>query len=94
MSPVYRFKYKKSIPLSYDRQGLVYFTSKNYRFLPVAQRRKIDRLIRNVGKEYAAALRAFVIQGKSSTQIEAEYFCSASTLYRLVRRYYLEFPDM
>lgn len=89
---VFRFKYKKSIPLSYDRQGLVYFTSKCYKYLPVNRRRKIDRLIREVGREYADALRAFVIQGESYNQIEMKYYCSASTLYRIVRDYYQRFP--
>jgi hypothetical protein len=89
---MYRFKYKKGIPLPYDRQGYVYFVSKNYRFLPPKRRQRIDRLIEEIGRSYADALRAFVIRGETSSAIESEYYCSSSQLYRLVREYYLRFP--
>lgn len=89
---MYRFKYKKSIPLPYDRQGYVYFVSKNYRILPLKQRQRIDRLIEEIGRSYADALRAFVILGESCSAIESRYYCSTSQLYRLVREYYQRFP--
>ena len=86
-----RFKIKRSIPLSYDRQGYVFFASRNYRELPLAERERIDALCREIGREYEKALFAFVVQGVNATAIETEYFCSKSTLYRLVREYYRRF---
>ena len=87
----FRFKYKKSIPLSYDRQGYVYFASRQFRELPLAEQSRIRALCREIGREYADALFAFVVQGANATAIETDYFCSKSTLYRLVREYYRRF---
>ena len=89
---MYRFKYKKGIPLPYNRQGYVYFVSKNYRQLPPQRRRMIDRLIEQIGGSFAEALRAYILGQANYTAIEAKYHCSASQLYRLVKEYYLKFP--
>ena len=88
----YRFKLKKSIPLSYDRQGYVYFACRNYSQLPVQMRRQIDRLIETVGGVYADALRAFMIQGESASAVEARYHCSYAQVYRVVKEFYMRFP--
>lgn len=86
-----RFKVKKTIPLSYDRQGYVYFTSRNYSALPIQERERIDKLCRDIGRDNERALFAFMVLGANATTIETEYFCSKSTLYRLVREYYRQF---
>ena len=49
------FRYKKSIPVSYERQGYIYFTSLLYRELPEGAQRKILNLCLEAGGEYYQA---------------------------------------
>lgn len=43
------FRYKKSIPVSYERQGYIYFSSLLYRELPEVAQRKILNLCLEAG---------------------------------------------
>ncbi len=86
------FRYKPGIKVGYIRQGYIYFTSLLYRELPVNKRRTIDELCHKCGGEYWEALREFVTTETKKTEICAKYFLSESTLHRVVRKYYLNFP--
>ena len=89
------FRYKSAIPLSYNRQGYVYFTSLLYRTFPERDQRKIDKLCLEAagGRDsYALALREFVTTNTRAEIIEGRYNISRSTLYRIVREYYVRFP--
>lgn len=85
------FRYKRSIPVTYDLQGYIYFTSRLYQELPKGKQAKIRKLCEEAGGEYSDALFAFVTTDAGKAEICAEYFISESTLERAVRRYYLAF---
>ena len=86
------YRYKRGIKCSYDRQGYIYFTSRNYRFLPAEQKERIRRRCREAGGAQQKALFAFVTSDKSATEVCMEHFISKATLYRAVQRYYEDFP--
>lgn len=85
------FRYKRSVPVSYDRQGYIYFMSRLFRELPERQRGDILSLCRECGGEYAEALLEFVTTDKTATEICMRHSISRSTLERVVRRYYMMF---
>ncbi len=87
------FRFKKSVPVSYDKQGLVYFYSKLYNELPVRKKEQIRALCREVGGDYEKALLEFVTTNIGANMVCAKHFLSRSTLERLVRRYYDAFWD-
>lgn len=85
---------KKSIPVSPERQGYIYYVSLLYRELPEKKKRKIDALCERAGGEYAAAVKDFVTTGEGKTKICMRYYISESTLERCVRKYYMGFPKV
>lgn len=85
------FRFKRSVPVSYDRQGYIYFASRLFQDLPQKQKQEILDLCRECGGEYSAALLEFVTTGANATQICMKYSISRSTLERAVRRYYVNF---
>lgn len=87
------FRFKRSVPVSYDRQGYIYFTSRLFRDLPRKRRQEILHLCRECGGEYAAALLEFVTTDANATEICMKHNMSRSTLERAVRRYYVNFAD-
>lgn len=88
------FRYKKSVPVSYERQGYIYFSSLLYREMPERAQQKILNLCMECGGgEYYQALFEFVTTDASATHICMRYALSRSTLERLVRRYYESFPQ-
>ena len=50
------FKKMRGCPLSYDKQGYIYFLCKNYSSLPQPTQDKIKRLCDDVAAEYSSAL--------------------------------------
>lgn len=85
------FRFKRSIPVSYDRQGYIYFVSRLFRELPEQKRREIMRLCQECGGEYRDALLEFVTTDATATEICMKHNVSRSTLERAVRRYYTRF---
>ena len=80
------FRYKKSVPVSYERQGYIYFSSLLYREMPEKAQRKILNLCMECGGgDYYRALFEFVTT-------DAKHSLSRSTLERIVRKYYEGFP--
>ncbi len=86
------FRVKKSIPLSADRQGYVYFRSRMYRELGERRQSVIRALCRDAGGEYASAVLEFVTSDAGATAICMRHHLSRETLDRAVRKYYLNFP--
>ena len=86
------FRYKKSIPVSYDRQGYIYFTSRFYHELPSWAQQKILNLCLECGGEYYQALFEFVTTDAGATGVCTRHYLSRSTLERVVRKYYENFP--
>lgn len=89
---VHVFRFKKSVPVSYDRQGFIYFTSKLYQELPKKKQTKILNLCLECGGEYSQALFEFVTTDSGATNVCMQYHLSRSTLERAVRKYYERFP--
>ena len=86
------FRFKKGVPLSYNRQGYVYFQSLLYKELPSKDRQKIDGLCKEVAGQYWRAVLEFVTTSANATYIEQKHHISRATLYRYVQKYYVSFP--
>ena len=86
------FRYKKSVPVSYARQGYIYFKSLCYGILPEAEQRKIVNTCLSAGGEHYRALFQFVTSEAGAEAVCMRHSLSRSTLERAVRRYYQEFP--
>lgn len=85
------FRFKRGVPLTYEEQGYIYFTSLMYKRLPLATQRKIRSLCAAAGGEYKEALFAFVTTEMGATEVCTKYFLSQSTLERIVKKYYIAF---
>ena len=88
------FRYKKSVPVDYDLQGYIYFTSLRYKRLSQKEKRRIEGLCMEAGGEHYQALLEFVTTKQSAKMVCAKYFISESTLIRAVRRYYRAFGKL
>lgn len=88
------FRLKTSLPLSYERQGYIYFISKQYKALPQEKRERIERLCLEAGREYHKALLEYVTTDASVTEICMKHNIDMSTLHRAQRRYYMNFPKV
>lgn len=84
------FRFRPGLGVSYERQGLIYFTSRTYADQPKRVRDRIDRLCRECGGDHADALREFVTTDADCAAVCRRFFVSSCTLYRAVRRYYRE----
>ncbi|MEN6421639.1 MAG: hypothetical protein ABFD76_06785 [Smithella sp.] len=82
------FKKMRGIRLSYIKQGLIYFTCRDYANQPLKTQQKINNLCMEIGGEYYAALRDIVISEKSIRQIAIEHYIEERTLYRLRKQFY------
>lgn len=88
------FRPKKSLPISYERQGYIYFTSKSYSVLPKEKRQRIEELCLKAGGEYHKALFEYVTTDASVTKICLLHHIDDNTLHRAVNRYYMSFPKV
>ena len=86
------FRFKKAIAVEYNRQGLIYFTSRAYKTLSAAQQKKILNLCAECGGEDYQALFEFVTTDVGATAVCVQHHLSQSTLERVVRKYYESFP--
>lgn len=91
MAQVYR--YKKALGVDYDTQGYIYFLSHRYRRLSIEDRRQIRNVCSEAAGVYHKALLEFVTTDADEEMICARHYISASTLKRIVRRYYRIFAD-
>lgn len=85
------FRFKRAIPVGYEEQGYIYFLSKRYKRLPLAEQKTVLRHCANAGGEYYQALFEFVTTDSGATAVCQKHFLSQSTLERIVRKYYVEF---
>ena len=83
------WRYKRSIPVSRERQRKIWEVSRAYDRLAFGLRARIDALCREVGGEHAAAVLDFVGSDAGATQVCMRRWLSRATLYRAVRRYYI-----
>lgn len=85
------FRYKKSVPVSYERQGYIYFKSRCYQELTEKEKHRIFNLCMKAGGEYCQALFEYVTTDESATSVCLRHHLSRSTLERIVRKYYANF---
>ena len=86
------FRFKSSVPVSYDRQGYIYFASRLYKEMPQRTQQAIVNLCMECGGEYHQALFEFVTTDAGATNVCMRHHLSRSTLERAVRKYYERFP--
>lgn len=86
------FRFKKSVPLRYEQQGYIYFKSLRYQELKKEEKNEIRNLCRKAGGAYEKALLEFVTTNIGATAVCVRHNLSRSTLERIVRKYYAEFP--
>ena len=80
------FRIKKSINVSDNRQGYIYYKSRLYRELPWHQQEIIIDLCRECGGEYYVALFQFVTADEGGNAVCMRHHLSLSTLKRIVKR--------
>lgn len=83
------FRYKKSVPVSYDRQGYIYFKSRCFQELPAEEQKQIVNLCTRAGGEHYQALFQFVTRDEGAEAVCQKHHISRATLERAVRRYYI-----
>lgn len=88
------FRFKKAIPVSYDRQGFIYFFSRRYRELGAEERKRIRQICAKAGGEYREAVLEFVTTSAGAAAVCMKHNISVSTLERAVRRYYIAFNEL
>lgn len=87
------FRYKRGVKVDYNRQGYIYFVSRQYKELTKEDQHKILNLCLLQGGEHYQALFDFVTTDTTATALTMKYFISRATLYRAVRKYYEGFPE-
>lgn len=86
------FRYRKGIPLSYNRQGYIFFQSLLFPELSQRDQERIIKLCKQSARQYWKALLEYVTTSANAPYIEMKHSISQSTLYRVTREYYLRFP--
>lgn len=88
-----KFRYKRGIPVPYERQGYIYFKSLRYPELPAHEKKRIRLLCAKVGGNNGDALFEHVTTGEGVKALcTKHYIASPTTLYRALKRYYRDFP--
>jgi len=82
------FKKMRGIRLPYTKQGLIYFTCRDYADQPQRVQQKINNLCAEVAGEHYQALRDVVISEKSIQQISLERYVCMTVLYDLRKNFY------
>ena len=82
------FKRLRGVPLPEKRQGLIRYTCLCCDSQPGWVQKKINRLCREVGGEYEAALREVMCTTNSITAISLRHYVSERTLYDLRKKFY------
>ena len=78
----------RGVRVSRNRQGYICYTCLTYDQQTRQVQKKIDRLLRQCGGPYSAALREVMCGGDSITAIALRHYVSESTLYRLRKDFY------
>ncbi len=84
-------RYRKSIPLSRERQFYILGVSLSYDSQPEAVRRRIDELCREVCPAHYAAFKRYVTHEEPVAPAAMEGFISGRVLEMATREYFLRF---
>ena len=84
-----RFRKYRGMRLTYEQQGLVYFTCRNYRNMPQQTQKKVLRLCQSEGGNNPYALFLLLTTGRSVQSLMGQFkIASESTLYEARNRFY------
>lgn len=86
------FRFKNGVKVGYNRQGYIYFVSRMYEELSDEDKQTILNLCIEHGGEYYQALLDFVTTDTTATAVTLKHYISRATLYRIVKKYYENFP--
>lgn len=78
----------RGVDLPYIKQGLIYFTCRNYKDQPVEIRHKIINLCLACGKDHYQALFDVVTSSKSMVQISMDHHICQTQLYLMRKKFY------
>lgn len=88
-----KFRYKKAINASYERQGYIYFKSLTYPNMTPREKQRIQGLCTVAAGPYEQALLEHVTTGESVKSVcQRHYIGSPTSLYQAIKRYYELFP--
>ncbi len=88
------FRYHRSIPVPYERQGYIYFRSLTYWDMSADEKERIRELCALAGGNNEQALLEHVTTGESVKSVcHRHYIASPTSLYRALKRYYELFPE-
>ena len=83
------FKKRRGIRLSYNKQGLIYFTCMNIKDMPENIQQKVLNLCVEVGQQdYKALYELLTNDNKSVLSISHEYFLNEKLLYKMRKEFY------
>lgn len=82
------FKKLRGVRLPESKQGLIRYTCLDYDDQPARIQEKIERLCRQCGGPYCAALREVMCSQRSITSIALRHCISESALYRMRKEFY------
>lgn len=82
------FKKLRGVALPEEKQGLIRYSCLTYKEQPKHIQNKIQRLCREVGGAYQAALWEVMCSKSSITSIAMAHHVSETVLYELRRRFY------
>lgn len=82
------FKRLRSVKKTYDEQGQIFFTCRNYQKQPQKIQKKIREVCEKAGGDYADELFLYLTTDISWQQMVTDYYISQATLDRIRRRFY------
>ncbi len=86
------FKKRKGIHISYNKQGIIYFTCVDFKNQPEEVQTKIKCLCRNISEKFGEKeeiLFKFLTDDKvSATSLSLKYFVPEKKLYRMRKEFY------
>lgn len=88
------FRQLKSVPISYKRQGYIYFLCLNYTYLTEKVQQRIFQLCLEITSEYYQALFKFLTTDPDDLpawRIASDYFIPVNNLYKLRKEFFIEF---
>ncbi len=87
------FKKLRGVRVPYNKQGLIFFTCRDYTAQSEQMQKKILNACLEVGADYWQALFDVVTTDESIANIAPRHFVSDSTLYRLRRTFYEQWDN-
>jgi len=88
------FRELKSVPLSYKRQGYIFFLCQNYAYLENRVQNRISQLCLEITGEYYQALFKFLTSDPDEIpawRIAQDYYIPVNRLYKLRKQFFIEY---